>query len=695
MEFYNQNQKCSYLEIELLEDVNCMDLWYEIDGKSYVLPVSNRGFYAIYLDHFSSCKIQEAPYLNITLKEWNEKKEILNSLKQSLCKNVESDVKLETLYEGLPSEPTEYIYHIFKRLLHITKQSVLQEDRITKQKVLKIIEEQIAKVYTGKENYVGNWWVFEIGIPRALNEILILLYDVIEKDKICLFMAIENFYLPCAEYEYYRRDYPNVHRFRTNFANLADNIYICLLRNILIQNQDQIEHLYSYLPELLTIVEEGNGFYKDGGFLYHTNVPYTASYGEVLLTSITKILEVYYLLDRKCDSYFEYLIKILEKSFMPFLYHHRALNCVRGRASSRTKGDAYSFQVIMDAMHKLSNMFYQQGFLDHIYNEEQFYVYTPASFAFNSMHRYLKRNSEYMVAISSHSNRIANYESINQENLQGYYQANFTYDIYWNTEPKEDDILRINPLYRNGSTNVLMPEEPNQTMENQITAGVAYGEVLNTCFHQNNQVTGYFSKFVLENSLVAVGTNISSKYGYVTTILNFEEPYIVHKNTIEGSFKIIFKGNPVIEEYQEKRSFYDLNRNESDLKRTFQGTRVYYKNPKNYEYQLYPKNKSIKDEYQLTTFEYAHILKYQNYIFINSFEDTLLEFEKLKVKACASMIFVFKEDTVLVRIASSKKDYIKLQIKGYTCYKTDLLEDHSKYLIEDIYEHFMEFRRER
>ena len=106
-------------------------------------------------------------------------------------------------------------------------------------------------------------------------------------------------------------------------------------------------------------------------------------------------------------------------------------------------------------------------------------------------------------------------------------------------------------------------------------------------------------------------------------------------------------------------------------------------------------NKSIKDEYQLTSFEYAHILKYQNYIFINSFEDTLLEFEKLKVKACASMIFVFKEDTVLVRIASSKKDYIKLQIKGYTCYKTDLLEDHSKYLIEDIYEHFMEFRRER
>ena len=60
------------------------------------------------------------------------------------------------------------------------------------------------------------------------NEILVLSYTELDKEEVCQFLAVENFYIPQPEYEYYRRNYPDIHRIKTDYANLADNIYICL-----------------------------------------------------------------------------------------------------------------------------------------------------------------------------------------------------------------------------------------------------------------------------------------------------------------------------------------------------------------------------------------------------------------------------------------------------------------------------------
>ncbi|MDE7213970.1 MAG: hypothetical protein K2N42_05265, partial [Anaeroplasmataceae bacterium] len=622
-----------YLEVKVLKDFDCIDIKYQVDGRNTCFPISNQGAYAIYLGHFSFCRIEEYKDVEFVLRAWNPKLEgILQTYKNSLLESIETNVlEIQDLYKNLPKENTQRIYHIFKRLLSLAKQGVISKNETLIQEVLKELQINIQKEYSGKINYVGNWWVFEIGVSRCLNEMMILLFDYISKEELFTYMAIENFYLPNPLYEYYRRNYPNVKRLKTNYANLADNIYICLLRNMLIQNQEEIMYLHSLLPSLLQITEEGNGFYKDGGFLYHTNIPYTASYGEVLLSSIVKILDVYVLLKIDCTKYFEELYVLLEKSYMPFMYRQRALDCVRGRSSSRKKGAHYSFNVIMNSFRKLSKLFCKQGFIDYIFNEEHCYDYNPRAYAFNSMNRYVKRNKEYLIAISSYSNRIANFECMNNENLLGYYQSNFTFDVYYNEPFAEDEILRINPYYRNGSTNILKPEAANTPMENLISAGVAYGTVLNTCYHQNNTVKGYFSKMVLENSIVAVGTNISSDEDYVSTIYSFDEPYILHKDAIEASFKLICKQKPVFEKFEEKRSYYDLNLNEDDTPKYFKGTRIYYKNPKEYEYQFYPRSRCIQDEYELITLANAHILKYKKYYFINSFNDSSWDYENFHI----------------------------------------------------------------
>ncbi|MBD5390454.1 hypothetical protein HDR67_00360 [bacterium] len=696
MEFKNPNQVKSYLEIYVKQDGEVQNIPFIVDGKTKYLSISNQGYYALALNNFSFCKVEENSNLEIVLKEWDSSFEkIIQSYKNNLVESNENLTgTLEDLYVNLPSEYTERIYQTFKRIFVLAVKSVQNQDHSLRQAVLLEFKKLMDREYLGKSNYEGNWWVYEIGIPRCVNETLIVLYDAFTQEEIMQYMAIENFYIPTPEYEYYRRNYPNIKRIYASYANLADTIYVCLLRNILIQNQIEIDRLYSLLPSLFQIKEEGNGFRKDGGFIFHENIPYTASYGEVLLSAVTKILEVYYLLERDCSEFCEKIYPILERSYMPFLYHHHALNCVRGRASSRTKGEKYSFEIVLKSFRKLVKFFSKDGFIDYILNEEVFHHYTPKTFVFNSMDRYLKRSTGYLLAISGHSKNVADYESINGENLLGSYQANFTFDLYYN-KPTSDDVLSINPLYRNGSTNVLRLEPANQPMENQITSGVSFNSVLNTCFHQNNDVKGYFSKFVLENSFVAIGTNIHSEEPYVSTVYNFEETYSYHKNVAEAeTFQIIFEEDPIFEVFHETRSYHELNQNELHDEKKFQITRAYYKNPKQYGYQFYPIKKSVEDEYEKVILPTTHILIYKNLYFINSFETGKFQFKTIHIDGIACMIFKVQDDEILLRLSSDFKQEIFIHIDGFSCVEADLIKKEDNFIIEDEYEHTILFRRD-
>ncbi|MDE5715141.1 MAG: hypothetical protein K2I42_03310 [Anaeroplasmataceae bacterium] len=690
MELKSPNQESYYLNIDVLKDIDTAFFTCEVDGVEKSIPISNQGHYALYLGQFKSCKYDESSLYTISLRSLHDKYEkAIKSYSLSLLQTMEEESTKESLYIALPQEPTERIYHIFRRLLCMIKKAILQNDLELKMWAYQEVKKQQAMEYSGLANYKGNWWIYEIGIPRCLNEILVLCYDEINKEELCYLLAIENFYIPQAEYEYYRRNYPDVKRRKTDYANLADTIYICLLRSILLQDSYEIDHLASLLPEILKITNEGNGFYPDGSFLYHQSVPYNASYGEVLLHSLVKNLELFYWLEWDVKDYMDTIFERVEKAYFPFLYHQRALDCVRGRASSRVAGSHYSYQRIMKALHSLAKLYSRDGFIDHIYNEEAFFDYSSKAYAFQYMNRYIKRNDEFLIAISACSDTVSNYESINGENLLGSYQSNFTYELYYNQPPKGNEVLKINPFYRNGSTNPLLPEEPNQIMNNLITAGVAYKDILNTCFHQKNKVEGYFSKFVLKNSLVGVASDIHSNTEYISTIFTFEDNYSLVKNVLEtDEVKLIFKTKPEIKRFIEERSYYDLNKNESDEKQTISQMRVFYINPNEYEYQLYPKKMCVIDEYQFKALPGTHILEYKNMILWNSFEQQPIKYKEICVQGRASLIFVYKENLIEVHFTSNLGEILKINILGYV---SDIQEENI--IIKDKLSHSIKFWR--
>ena len=83
--------------------------------------------------------------------------------------------------------------------------------------------------------------------------------------------------------------------------------FTCMIRT-------EIEHMAELLPDILKITASGNGFYPDGSFLYHTSIPYNASYGEVLLHALVKNLELFYYIQWDMKDYIKDMISTYTSS---------------------------------------------------------------------------------------------------------------------------------------------------------------------------------------------------------------------------------------------------------------------------------------------------------------------------------------------------------------------------------------------
>lgn len=677
MNYKNKDKKSYNLQIFLSRDSSVFNLNYTVDNVNKSVSLSNRGLYSIYLGHFSELDVETNNNVKVSLVERKKSfNRIYKNFKITLEKEVPDAIILRGypyIFDDLRNNNGNDLYCSFNRILKIaikyaeTKEETLLDDIKYGLKFL------MNNWYTGKENYSGNWWFYEIGVPRCLNEILFIIKDDIDNETIYNYLNIERFYLPHAKYMFYRRNYPDIYREHATYANLAENIYICSLRAILQETSHEFEYLFDLIKDTLKTISTGDGFYSDGSFIQHNNVPYNCSYGEVLLNSLAKILTIYNLLGYDCANYLKKLHTILFESYSPFLYDGQAIESVRGRAVSRmSKNARYSFDAIMVSANRLRRIFATAKLKSFVRIEEN-KSYVKYSKAFNYMDRFIARNGKYLLSINANSDYICNYECINGENLLGDYSSNFTYDLLFNNKPYNKEYptpFYINPFYRNGSTNTFEREKPNKVYINDITAGVSIDNLLSTCWHQNTDVKGHFSKIILDDSMVAIGTDISSDKEYVSTIYNFDEDYIVDGNVIRiGDIKIVCSTEFNVEKFTESKSPYDLNVNQSKNVVEYSTNRIYMKKPKHYLYQIYPDyNKEKNDEFDLTILNACHIIKYKDYIFINSFDENELNFENINFKGRFCAVLKYEsDDEISLHISTGKriKTNINFAIDGY------------------------------
>ncbi|MGX2994312.1 polysaccharide lyase 8 family protein [Streptomyces sp. JNUCC 64] len=174
----------------------------------------------------------------------------------------------------------------------------------------------------------GNWWEWRVGTPRPLLDTALALDGhLTDARRAAVCAAVDHFVPDRALGEYTGT---------STGANRVDQCRVVALRGVLGRDGDRLALARDALSPVFPHVTEGDGLYADGSFLQHGSVPYTGTYGQVMLDGLARLLV---LLDGSpwevTDPARGTVADSVERTFAPLLLDGLMMDVVNGRAVSR------------------------------------------------------------------------------------------------------------------------------------------------------------------------------------------------------------------------------------------------------------------------------------------------------------------------------------------------------------------------
>ena len=433
---------------------------------------------------------------------------------------------------------------------------------------------------------IGNWWHWELGIPKAVNDILILMNGDIPKEKVDKYLGATKFFQPDARYSGAgaTASYSSTPDKRVSTgANRTDTAMISFLRGVLLEDKVEVKNALEAVTEVGEYATKGDGFYKDGSFIQHNNVAYNGTYASVLFNGLGGIL---YLVK---DTEFEIKSKKLNNIYEAILngYGYLFINggindSVSGRAISRNKtsdlsrgrdvinslamlseGASEEYRVRLQELIKTtisSNNSFNilemsgnrtiLGILRDIVEDKNIKTRNiVGNKMFHSMDRAISKNKNGgAVALSMHSSRIVNFETMNGENLKGWFTGDGMTYIYGNDSSAYTEFWPTVDMYHlPGVTNSLKVRGDRSGERRVITTpkawvgGVNNGEIFvgMDMLSWNKALKVKKSYLFTEDGVVAVyGDSLSSNEGEIHTTID---------NRILKNGKLMVNGKEITE----------------------------------------------------------------------------------------------------------------------------------------------------
>jgi hyaluronate lyase len=339
-------------------------------------------------------------------------------------------------------------------------------------------------------NEYDNWFDWEIATPLYLNDTAILLYPNLSALQRSNYTNAIDYFVPDAsQIQVHTTSGPSP----ATGANKVWKASVLAVRALIVTNSSKLLAATQALSGVFPYVTNGDGFYADGSFVFHSNAQgvggfaYNGGYGAQLLATIGPLMQLlnnspWQITDPARTNVFRWVYD----SFEPFIYRGGLMEMVSGRYYTRD-GDGHldADEVLQgiislapvappaDAAAYKSIMKYwiqSDTYRNFVQNQPPpFNVWAldvlndpavvPAnelvrSFQFPRMDRALHLRPGWGFALSMSSNRRENYESIGAENLRGWYTGDgMTYlynadlaqyaDNYWST---------VNPYRLPGTT---------------------------------------------------------------------------------------------------------------------------------------------------------------------------------------------------------------------------------------------------
>lgn len=409
--------------------------------------------------------------------------EKMANLNEKMDTNVENTLKLvaenneNNFWTDIESyDQSKFITQSYRKIESLAKQyanpgSKYYKNENVKKVIMDALEWEYNKNYNENSSIgKGNWWDYEIGTPRAINNTLSLIYDDLDQETINKYTKPINHFVP----DPYQFRVTTGKPFKAKGGNLIDMGRVRIIAGFLQNDSEMVDgtikalkQVYEIRDENMGSTEEGenDGFYVDGSYVDHTNVAYNGAYGNVMLDGFSQLLPA---LTNNTSFDREEVNKIhdiIDKSFLPFLHRTQMMDMVRGRSISREKLQPHnsgaevirSIMRIADASDETRKTKYNSfikdittdnnyfDFSNNLNNFRDIFLYNKIKeqpveqikkenkiHIFNNMDKLVYNNADkdYALGFSMHSSRIKNFEYMNGENSKGWYTSDGVVYLY-------------------------------------------------------------------------------------------------------------------------------------------------------------------------------------------------------------------------------------------------------------------------
>ena len=409
--------------------------------------------------------------------------EKMAKLNEKMDTNIENTLKLvaenneNNFWKDIENyNQSKFITQSYRKIESLAKQyanpgSKYYKNENVKKVIMDALEWEYNKNYN-ENSYIGkgNWWDYEIGTPRAINNTLSLIYDDLDQETINKYTKPINHFVP----DPYRFRVTTGNPFIAKGGNLIDMGRVRIIAGFLQNDSEMVDgtikalkQIYEIRDENMGSIEEGgnDGYYVDGSYVDHTNVAYNGAYGNVMLDGFSQLLPALTNNTSFDTNEVDKIHDIIDKSFLPFLHRTQMMDMVRGRSISREKLQPHnagaevirSIMRIADASDEARKTKYNSfikdvttdndyfDFSSNLNNFRDIFLYNKIKdqelepikkenkiHIFNNMDKLVYNNADkdYALGFSMHSSRIKNFEYMNGENSKGWYTSDGVVYLY-------------------------------------------------------------------------------------------------------------------------------------------------------------------------------------------------------------------------------------------------------------------------
>jgi hyaluronate lyase len=375
----------------------------------------------------------------------------------------------------------------------------------------------VANIYTPTATEYGDWWDWEMGGPQGLVNAATLMYPDLTATEITNYCSAVDGHLPGGS--------KNLYGWQNTTAAM-DYATVMYVRGVLGKDSGRMTDAQTNTSNSYLYTTSGDGIYSDGSYLMHTSFAYNGGYGVELLSDVAELINLLSNSTWQVSSADQSnVVSWVSNSFEPSIYGGAMMDMMRGRFISRqNESEQTDGTLALYAIGEVAK-FAPHAAGTSFSNFVKTPLLPPGQFQFADMDRVVALRTNFGLGISMSSTRIANYESINGENLQGWFtgdgmtylylgsgdDAQFTGD-FW---PTVDDHLPGTTTEQFSHTNT--QGEDTVTSQNWVggaqVAG-SYGVAGMSIEPYATSLTGKKSWFMFDDEVVCLGAGITCGGGF-------------------------------------------------------------------------------------------------------------------------------------------------------------------------------------